>query len=173
MTLLRRWVKRGAHRLDRDGDGAYDDAAAVALMDEWYPLLLHAVLDPQLGGLYDLIPLQFDDAPSNANLGSAYQNGYYGYLRRVLRQAQGRRVRPRYRALRCADGTRAGCAAAVADSLRQAVENLTARFASADLADWQGSPDTDEIQFSLAGLALAPPMPWQNRPTFQQVVQIR
>src|SRR5438876_97754 len=32
VRLLRDWMRAGAHRRDRDGDGRYDDAAAVALM---------------------------------------------------------------------------------------------------------------------------------------------
>jgi acyl-homoserine lactone acylase PvdQ len=173
LELLADWAKRGAHRLDRDGDGRYDAEAAIALMDEWYPRLLAAVFDGQLAGLYDLVPLQFDDAPSNSNLGSAYQNGYYGYLKRALRQAAGRRGAGRYQVLRCADGKRAGCAAAVQSSLRAATDALAARFGSADPAAWRADPEADEIRFSLAGLALVAPIPWQNRPTFQQVVQIR
>jgi len=173
LTLLADWAKRGAHRLDRDGDGRYDAEAAVALMDEWYPLLLAAVFDQQLAGLYDLVPLQFDDAPRNANLGSAYQNGYYGYLARVLRQAARRQTKVRYTALRCAGGTRESCAAAVQSSLRAAADALAARFGSASPADWRADPDADEIRFSLAGFARVSPIPWQNRPTFQQVVQIR
>lgn len=173
VDLLRDWMERGAHRIDRDGNGRYDDEAAVALMDAWYPLLLAATFDEQLAGLYDLVPLQFDDAPSNAHLGSAYQNGYYGYLKRALRQAAGRKGKARYRALHCAGGTRASCAAAVQSSLRAAADELATRFGSASPADWQADPDADEIRFSLAGLALVGAIPWQNRPTFQQVVQVR
>ena len=173
VDLLRDWMERGAHRLDRDGNGRYDDEAAVALMDAWYPLLLAATFDEQLAGLYGLVPLQFDDAPSNAHLGSAYQNGWYGYLKRALRQAAGRKGKGRYRALHCAGGTRESCTAAVQSSLRAAVASLATRFGSASPADWEPDPHADEIRFSLAGLALVGPIPWQNRPTFQQVVQIR
>ncbi|TMA32677.1 MAG: penicillin acylase family protein [Deltaproteobacteria bacterium] len=175
VRLLRDWVRSGAHRRDRDGDGHYDDDAAVALMDEWYPRLLHAVFDPQLGDFYPQIPLGFDDAPSDQNLGSAYQDGYYGYLSKVLRQALGRRVRGRYRVLRCAGGGRATCAAAVQASLKAAVDALAARFGSPAPSGWQTDARADDIHFAIGGvLALVVPhIPWQNRPTFQQVVQIR
>ena len=138
-----------------------------------YPRLLHAVFDAQLSDFYPQIPLPFDDAPSDQNLGSAYQDGYYGYLSKVLRQALGRRVRGRYRMLRCADGRRAACAAAVRGSLAAAVDALTARFGSASPATWQADPRQDDIHFALAGTLVVGPIPWQNRPTFQQVVQIR
>lgn len=168
-ALLRRWLAKGAHRLDRNGDGKYDDDAAVALMDAWYPKLVHAVFDPQLGGLYDAIPIGFDDAPTS-HVGSAYQEGYYGYLLRVLRQVR-RKKGVRYTVLHCADGTKSGCTSAVASSLAAAVAELNATFGSMD--KWHADPKHDEIQFALGGLAAQPAMPWQNRPTFQQVVQIR
>jgi len=98
---------------------------------------------------------------------------YYGYLSKVLRQALGRRVRGRYRMLRCADGRRAACAAAVRGSLAAAADALTARFGSASPATWQAEPRQDDIHFALAGTLVVGPIPWQNRPTFQQVVQIR
>ncbi|HZP40978.1 MAG TPA: penicillin acylase family protein [Candidatus Binatia bacterium] len=169
VALLRRWVAKGAHRVDRDGDGRYDDDAAVALMDAWYPKLVHAVFDPQLGGLYDQIPLAFDDAPGS-HVGSAYQAGWYGYLVRTLRAAR-RKKGIHYRVLHCADGTKRGCATAVASSLAAAVAELNAAFGS--MSRWHADPKQDEIQFALGGLAAQPAIPWQNRPTFQQVVQIR
>ena len=138
-----------------------------------YPRLLHAVFDAQLSDFYPQIPLPFDDAPSDQNLGSAYQDGYYGYLSKVLRQALGRRVRGRYRMLRCADGRRAACAAAVRGSLAAAVGALTARSGSALPDTWHADARRDDIHFAVGGALVVGPMPWQNRPTFQQVVQIR
>ena len=170
--LLRAWLRAGAHRLDADQDGRYDDGPAVALMDEWFPLLVHAVFDPQLDGLYGLIPVGLDDAPSNSHVGSAYQSGYYGYLQKAMRQALRRRVRQRFQVLRCADGTRAGCAAAVRASLVAAVAAATAKYGSSSPDAWQPDPLADRIVFSPGGLATAGPIPWQNRPTFQQVVQV-
>jgi hypothetical protein len=74
----------------------------------------------------------------------------------------------RYRVLHCADGTKAGCVAAVQSSLRAAI----AALGSPDPANWHIDARGDDIQYALGGLALAPNMPWQNRPTFQQVVQV-
>jgi len=169
VDVLRRWLAAGAHRRDRDADGRYDDEAAVALMDAWYPRLLHAVFDDQLRDLYAAIPLRFDDAPGNSNLGSAYDDGYYGYLKKVFRQALGRSVQRPYRVLRCADGPRALCAAAVRASLTAAVADLD----SPDPTAWHVDPTKDQIEFSIGGVAAVQPIPWQNRPTFQQVTQIR
>jgi acyl-homoserine lactone acylase PvdQ len=169
-ALLEAWNTNGAHRRDRDADGRYDDDTKVALMDAWYPRLVHAAFDGQLADVYGLIPLGLDDKPGH--LGSAYQSGYYGHLLKALRQARGAPVRGRYRVLRCADGTEAGCAAAVQSSLHDAMAELTARFGSSSPTDWHADPAGDFIQYDLGGFATAPSMPWQNRPTFQQVVQV-
>jgi len=171
-ALLRDWQRRGSHRLDRNQDGRYDDEAAVALMDAWWEPLIHAMFDPQLDGLYDVVGVGFHDAPSN-HLGSAFQSGYYGTVKKALRQARGRTVKEKYRALRCGGGTRKDCYRAVQASLRATVATLAARFGSTDPSAWHVDPTEDEIRFSAGGVALASPLPWQNRPTFQQAVQIR
>ena len=170
--VLREWLRRGAHRLDRDQDGHYDDEAAVALIDAWWDPLVHAMFDPQLAGLYDVVGVGFHDAPSS-HLGSAFQGGYYGTVKKALRQARGRGVKGKYKALACGGGKRRTCFAAVQASLRDTVATLAARFGSDDPAMWTVDPTNDEIRFSLGGLAISPPIPWQNRPTFQQTVQIR
>jgi hypothetical protein len=141
-------------------------------MDAWWEPLVRAMFDPQLDGLYGVVGVGIHDAPSS-HLGSAFQGGYYGAVKKALRQARGRRVKGKYRALRCGDGTRRGCMSAVQASLRDTVASLATRFGSDDPATWTVDPTDDEIRFSLGGLATSPPIPWQNRPTFQQAVQIR
>jgi hypothetical protein len=130
------------------------------------------MFDPQLDDLYGVIGVGFHDAPTS-HLGSAFQGGYYGTVKKALRQARGRKVKAKYRALRCGGGTPKACFAAVQASLRDTVAALAARFGSSDPAAWRVDPTDDEIRFSLGGIAAASPIPWQNRPTFQQVVQIR
>ena len=78
-----------------------------------------------------------------------------------------------YKALRCGGGRPSACFAAVQASLRATVAALAARFGSDDPATWTVDPTDDEIRFSLGGLAVSAPIPWQNRSTFQQAVQIR
>src|SRR6185369_12489999 len=45
LSILTAWAAAGAHRRDLDGDGVYDHAAAVALMDRWWVPLTDAVFD--------------------------------------------------------------------------------------------------------------------------------
>ena len=76
VALLRRWVERGAHRVDRDRNGSYDDQQAVALMDAWWEPrsgglgptsavvpLPKTVLLTGLGPLVDQLPQKLDDHP--------------------------------------------------------------------------------------------------------------
>jgi acyl-homoserine lactone acylase PvdQ len=172
VDVLRAWLANGAHRIDRDEDGRYDDEAAVALMDAWWESLIRAMFDPQLDGLYGTVGVGFHDAPSSHG-GSAFQGGYYGTVKKALRQARGRKVKGKYKVLRCGGGKRKACWSAVQASLRDTVASLTTRFGSDDPATWTVEPTDDEIRFSIGGLATSPPIPWQNRPTFQQAVQIR
>ena len=170
LTLMGDWVANGAFRRDRDGDGAYDEEAAVALMDAWYPRMIDALL-PQLTAMEDvggrdLSLMERDNKPGD--MGSAYQKGYYGYLERVLKQALGTAKAP-YRALRCAGSDQpAACRDALADSLTLALDDLGGL---ADRDTWNVDESADNIQHRAIGLSSVPGIHWQNRPTFQQVVE--
>lgn len=107
----------------------------------------------------------FDDHPGP--VGSAFLSGYYGYVEKSVRMAAGEPVSGRYRVLRCADGTRGGCRAALIRSLRGAIEEL-----GPDPSGWDACESCDAIHFTPIGLVSVPDIPWQNRPTFQQVVQV-
>jgi len=170
LTTLGDWVAAGTQRRDRDHDGDYDNASAVAIMDAWWEHMIDDTVGPQLSPFYGDIPLGFDNEPSD--IGSAYQSGYYGILKKALLMALGQPVTDPYDILKCADGTEAGCRAALVGSLNDAVADLTAEFSSADPADWTVDPTAEQIEFRPFGLAEVAPMPWVNRPTFQQVVQV-
>jgi acyl-homoserine lactone acylase PvdQ len=167
VDLLRTWVQSGAHRIDRDGDGEYDDQAAVALMDAWWPRMVRAAFDPTLSGLYGAVPLPIDDNNRAAHLGSSFQGGYYGYMEKTVRMALGKSVSGPYKVFRCADGTLKGCQAALRQSLADTVEAL-----GSDTSRWDADETSDAIHFQAVGLVSVPDIPWQNRPTFQQVVQV-
>jgi acyl-homoserine lactone acylase PvdQ len=165
LRVLSDWVASGAHRLDRDGDGQYEDNAPVALMDEWWERLIHGAFDRTLDGLYGHIPMVFDDHPGP--VGSAFLSGYYGYVEKSVRMAAGEPVSARFRVLRCGDGTRVGCRAALIRSLWDAIEEL-----GRDPSAWDACESCDAIRFTAIGLVNIPDIPWQNRPTFQQVVHV-
>jgi hypothetical protein len=85
VATLRAWQASGSRRLDRNKDGTYDDAAAVRIMDAWWPKLISAMFEPVMGKpLLERLEAtnEIDNEPNNhgAHLGSAYQTGFYGYV---------------------------------------------------------------------------------------------
>lgn len=170
LQLMRDWIEDGAMRRDRDEDGAYDDESSVALMDAWYNPMIELVL-PQITPLENvngenLMIMQRDNSPGAG--GSAYQAGYYGYLERVFDMALDRAQAP-YRVLRCADSSAlADCQQALSTSLDTAIAALGGID---NIGSWNANEAADRIQHRALGLSSVPAIDWQNRPTFQQVVE--
>ena len=91
VSTLQSWLAAGAHRADRDQNGQYEHAAAVQIMDAWWPRLLEAEFEPEMGAdFFDAVHgvLSFDNEPNNHgdHLGSAYQDGWWGYVSKDLRR---------------------------------------------------------------------------------------
>ncbi|HSW13408.1 MAG TPA: penicillin acylase family protein [Solimonas sp.] len=169
-------VGLGAYRRDRDHDGQYDMRAQVLLMDAWYPRLIDSML-PQLVAQDGYVGQGRYDNPRAQ--GSAYQEGWFQHMRRVLQMAMGESATP-YRQIKCADGSRAGCRAAVLTALDQALADLGG-LAAKD--EWEGSPlapagdqpveEADAVKHTAFSFLPVPPIHWTNRPTFQQAVEYR
>ncbi|MDO9408976.1 penicillin acylase family protein [Patulibacter sp.] len=191
IALLRAWGKDGWTREDRDGDGRYDHAEAIRILDAWWPRWARAQFRPVLGAAaYDRLGTLYkhtvDDGPGapssgdplpSKHQGSAYQNAWYGYAAKDLRTLLGQRVRQKYVRPFCGGGDREACKAALLSTLRDAVavpiattypsDPICAKQANAKL-DRQLCYDAID-QRSLGGLS-QPMIPWQNRPTYQLVV---
>jgi hypothetical protein len=184
----------GAWRRDRDGNGRYDDRMQAVLMDAWYQHLMDTVT-PQLAALnpnpdhYGLtggcganILLCRYDAPRAQ--GSAYEYGWYQVMYRLLRTELNAPDHTDYRELRCAgSGDFDDCRNAVLTALDGALTDLggwnrRALWSGRELANAAGKTNApvekyDEIDFNNFSWIAAPSMPWVNRPTFQQVVEVR
>ncbi|MGH7898947.1 MAG: penicillin acylase family protein, partial [Candidatus Binatia bacterium] len=146
--MMQRWIDAGSNqwisgrrglgslRRDRDADGRYDFRAEVVLMDAWYPHLIDTLL-PQLTALEgngaSVLQSRYD-APRAQ--GSAYQEGWYEHMKRVLEMALGTEGRASYRVLRCADGTPAGCRGGVLAALDRALADLGGL---ANVEAWNGA----------------------------------
>jgi len=169
LDIMRQWVDSGAHRIDRDGNGQYDDQAAVALMDTWWTPMVTTMFSSTMGrgDLFEQFPMAFDDQNRTLGLGSSFQDGYYGYVQKAVRMALGEGVAQPYQVLTCGDGTLEGCRSALIDSLQQAIDKL-----GPDPSTWNADEAGDAIVYEAVGLITLDPQPWQNRPTFQQVVQV-
>ena len=235
VDVLAAWVRSGAHRRDRNRDGVYEHTEAVRIMDAWWPRWIEAQFRPALGAplFRSLVGIQaLDNEPNNhgQHLGSAYQDGWYGYAQKDLRTVLGsRRLRglrraprpaARYSRAYCGGNVRVGavrvrgrfrnrasrrraearvrqarearirrsrCRAALADSLRRALDVPASRLYRPDpICDKQpalGPPDPtrkpadqwcfDSLRMRPLGAVEQPLLHWVNRPTFQQAVEVQ
>ena len=168
---LTAWAAAAAHRRDFNHDGAYDDPQAPAIMDAWWPKLVHAMFDPSSGNAINTLGIGIHDAPQG-HQGSAFDSGMYSHVQKDLRQVQGLSVASPWSRTYCGAGNLAACAMALWTSLGQAAASLQTEFGSTDVANWKRKVSDDDIRSSVLGVATAPAFAWINRPTFQQVVQI-
>jgi acyl-homoserine lactone acylase PvdQ len=195
VAKLRAWVKGGAHRRDLNKDGKYDDADAVRIMDAWWPLWVEAEFMPALGSdAYKLIEAQMggiDNAPNNHgdHLGSAYQYGFYGYAQKDLRNVLGGKTRKaikgRYSRVFCGgtnrrQGTLRRCRGVLLSTLATAEPATADELYGGDAVcrgSERGSMDLqmcfDAVRMRPLGAITHPLIPWIDRPTFQQAVEVQ
>jgi hypothetical protein len=88
IDVLAAWVSSGAYRRDADANGVYEQAEAIGIMDAWWPRLVSNEFRPTLGAdlfgaIENVLPL--DDPNRLHHLGSAWQDGWYGYSSKDLR----------------------------------------------------------------------------------------
>jgi acyl-homoserine lactone acylase PvdQ len=169
---LASWAGAGAHRRDFDHDGAYDDPQAPAIMDAWWPRLAHAVFDATSGHAIDNLGITIDDGNRRNHIGSSFQDGLYGQVRKDLRRVFGLAVQGPFSRTYCGGGVQSACRDALWASLSAAAADLQAEFGSAAVADWRRQVADEEIRHVAAGITSVPAIAWQNRPTFQQVVHV-
>jgi acyl-homoserine lactone acylase PvdQ len=181
IARLSAWNAAGAFRRDLDGDGFEEHSAAIALMDAWWPRLAEAIYAPVLGS--DLLSrlraiMGFGNAPTRG--ANVWGTGWYGYVDKDLRTLLGDRVRGRLSRRYCGRGSRIRCRAILLSTLRAAAGEVRARLGP-DPAAWRlpvhcrvrsAPQECDQIQPFTAGAVSTPPLVWQNRPTFQQAVEI-
>jgi len=195
IAKLKAWRATGAHRIYRNKDGVYDDSDAIRIMDAWWPLWTEGQFKPVLGDdLYKTVLARLengiDDTPNGhgAHHGSAYQGAIYGQVQKDLRDLlKVKRVKGRYSRVYCGGGKLKKCRAMLAATLAQAVDTPAEKVYGADSvcdgepaigpADPGRKPHDqacwDKIWHQAASAISADLIPWQNRPTFQQAVEIQ
>jgi hypothetical protein len=180
LKLLRDWRAGGGQRRDLDRDGKYDHDAAVTLLDAWWPRLAQAIFTPVLGedarrALEALLPMgeQRGGSPAPPD----FFGGWWGYVSKDLRTLF--RIRPvparraRYSRVYCGRGSRARCRAILTSSLREALG--VARVKLYGFGACANDPQAscwDRNRSVEASAVSIPPLLFQNRPTFQQIVEI-
>jgi acyl-homoserine lactone acylase PvdQ len=183
IARLKAWLADGAHRVDRDRDGAYAHQAAIAVFDEWWESqttsapgersVAKDVLSRRLGPLTGDLPSGLDDHP-RIGRGSAWNGvAWYGYVNKDLRQVLGQPVASPYSSTYCGAGSLAKCRADLRASLERAVARVLADQDRTSVAALTYDKHQDDIRHVAAGLVGVRPIDWQNRPTFQQVVDFR
>jgi hypothetical protein len=154
-------------------------------MAEWWPRLVRGAFTPALGGslvsrIEDVLP--FHDGPDAD--GDAYFTGWYSYvdkdMRRLLRRHERGRLSRRYcGGTRRRGGSRRRCRRVLLRTLKQAAAAVRGRYRVSRLSDVRmpstcpiaDPPTCEQDYFTDAGAITTPPMPLQNRPTFQQVAE--
>lgn len=180
---LTAWAREGSHRRDLDGDDVLEHSGAVALMDAFWPILVERMFSPVLGNdvLGEMRELASIGGPPPRN-GNAWGSNWFSYVDKDLRQlVRGRRgVRGPHSRVYCGRGRLQACREVVAGALRDAAEQVKAKHRVASIDDVR-VPATcptgpgrqcDQTEYVTAGAVGVPPSPWQNRPTFQQVIEI-
>jgi acyl-homoserine lactone acylase PvdQ len=164
-VLVGAWIVKGASRLDRNGDGKIDDPGA-AILDAAWARMADGVLAPVLGTLTDQLAalMARDDVPSSG--GSAYIDGWYGYVDRDLRGGSAGRTTP-YANRYCGAGDASACRAGLWAAL-DAAGNELAATQGADPTAWRSDATKERIHFAPGILTTT--MRWTNRPTYQQIL---
>ncbi|KUL59268.1 MULTISPECIES: penicillin acylase family protein [unclassified Streptomyces] len=176
------WQKAGARRNQTAaGSKTYAHPDAVRIMDAWWPKLIEAQFEPGLGkDLYAALTAQLatDEAPSaghgptGAHAGSAFQYGWWGYADKDLRTVLGEPVKGALGDTFCGGGDLDACRDALLTTLTQAAARPATEVYPGDDACKAGDQwCADSIIHRALGGITHKPVQWQNRPTYQQVVE--
>ncbi|MFI9052812.1 penicillin acylase family protein [Streptomyces sp. NPDC053427] len=179
---LEAWRKDGAQRHETAaGSHTYAHSDAVRLMDAWWPLMIDATFEPGLGGdLYNALTanLATDESPSaghgptGAHAGSAFQYGWWSYADKDLRSVLGDKVKGPLAQQYCGKGDLTACRDTLLDTLRQANAKTAEQVYPGDGSCKAGDQwCADAIIHRAVGGLTHDTISWQNRPTYQQVVE--
>ncbi|MFF3418324.1 penicillin acylase family protein [Streptomyces sp. NPDC002698] len=179
---LSAWVTAGARRKETSaGSHTYADADAIRILDAWWPLLVKAEFQPGLGSdLYTAFGnnLPVDEAPSaghgptGSHAGSSFQYGWWSYVDKDIRAVLGESVQGGLPQTYCGGGSLTACRDLLISSLKEAAGKTAATVYPGDdqcSAGDQWCADSI-VQRTLGGIKHGK-ITWQNRPTFQQVVE--
>jgi acyl-homoserine lactone acylase PvdQ len=187
VAKLESWSADGGHRRDLtnksiSSPGTYQHNEAITIMDAWWPKLLEAEFGPTLGSstmgaLQGMLPFG-GPAPGSEPAAPDFADGWYGYVSKDVRDllaANGQGAQPKgaYSRIYCGNGSLEACQKALQGSLLEALAMTPAQIyghgACAENA--QASCFDMNRWVSASGISV-PPFPFQNRPTFQQVVEL-
>jgi acyl-homoserine lactone acylase PvdQ len=178
LAKLRAWHKAGAHRRDFNRDGVDEETPAIELMDAWWPKLLEAEFKPSLGAkAYAKLEgmVQTGNVVGGSPTAPDYDDGWYSYVSKDLRDLFGPRPKAPYSRIYCGKGSKARCRQALQNSLAQALKVTPAAMYGGGNGDCASNPQPscfDQNRPVVTGGVSLPPFPFQNRPTFQQTISV-
>ncbi|MGH3416863.1 MAG: penicillin acylase family protein, partial [Actinocrinis sp.] len=190
---LTTWLNAGA-TLTQTAKGAtgFQNSAAIQVFDAWWPLLVRSQFQGGMGSnLFGALvnAMQVNESPSGGqqlsasggaltsneaqpHKGSSFQYGWWGYVSKDLRSVLGQSVADPIPVQYCGGGGLSACRGALLSSLTQAAAEPAATVYPADASCSAGDQwCADSIVQDAVGGITDSPDTWQDRPTFQQVVE--
>ncbi len=181
VSALKRWKAGGSKRVETSaGSHTYADSSAIRTMDAWWPLLVKGEFEPGMGtDLYTEMThaLQIDETPSTGgegvtHKGSSFQHGWWSYVDKDLRAVLDRPVKGGLQRTFCGNGDLADCRSMLLKTLVKAWKTPASTvYPGDDTCDAGDQWCADSIVQRPLGGITDDNTNWQNRPTFQQVVQ--
>jgi acyl-homoserine lactone acylase PvdQ len=180
---LTAWAAAGSKRHETSpGSHTYAYADAIRVMDAWWPLLIQGEFEPVLGSdLYNALTadLAIDESPSaghgptGAHAGSSFQFGWWSYADKDLRQVLGDPVRGPLAQSYCGGGQLSACRDMLLSTLKQAAATPASTVYPGDSGGCSAGDQwcADSIVQRPLGGITDDRISWQNRPTYQQVVE--
>jgi hypothetical protein len=186
VALLQAWYEAGGHRRNLSGSyenpGTYENNEAITIMDAWWPKLLEAEFKPTLGNeTFAALEgmLAFDGPyPGGQPEAPDFADGWFGYVSKDLRDllaANGLGPAPiaPYSRVYCGGGSLEACRKALEGSLLEATAESPAQIYGHGACETNAQASCyDMNRFITASGVSLPAFEFQNRPTFQQTVEL-
>ncbi|AVH59622.1 MULTISPECIES: penicillin acylase family protein [Streptomyces] len=182
VSKLSAWVTAGARRTETSaGSKTYANADAIRILDAWWSLLVKAEFEPGLGSdLYTAITsnLPVDESPSAAHgptgshAGSSFQYGWWSYVDKDIRAVLGESVPGGLPQKYCGGGSLGACREILISTLKEAAGKTASQvYPGDDVCSAGDQWCADSISHRALGGIKHYNISWQNRPTYQQVVE--
>jgi acyl-homoserine lactone acylase PvdQ len=177
-VTLRTWHEHGAHRRDLNRDGVYEENDAVELMDAWWPKLLAGEFKPVLGArAYAALEgmVRTGSYTGGSPTEPDFSDGWWSYVSKDLRDLYGPKPKGAWSRVYCGKGSKKQCRAMLQRTLRAALKVTPQQLYGDGDGVCASNPQPscfDQNRPAVTGGISMPPFPFQNRPTFQQVVTL-
>ncbi|KAF4405639.1 penicillin acylase family protein [Streptomyces lycii] len=179
---LESWLDAGAKRRETSaGSKTYAHAEAIRTMDAWWARLIEGQFKPGLGdGLYDALranlavdePPSAGHGPTGGHAGSAFLAGWWSYADKDLRKVLGEPVEGALGDTYCGGGELSACRDVLLDTLTRAAATPATEVYPGDENCEPGDQwCADAVIHRPVGGLTHDAAHWQNRPTYQQVVE--